>query len=84
MFCCACLFEQNKQQLKLCFAHKIQQLDIDSSNSFLCSFGISSLFINVPLAEAIQMCADTLYIGKLILLDYPKNIFIELMKTVTY
>jgi len=57
------------------FDYEIQQLDIDPLNSFLCSFDISSLFTNVPLAETIEICADTLYNGKLIPPDFPKNIF---------
>jgi len=65
------------------FAQEIQQLDADPSNSFLCSFDISSLFTNVPLAETIKICADTLYNGKLISPDFPKSIFIELMNTAT-
>jgi len=65
------------------FAHEFQQLDTNPSNFFLCSFDISSLFANVPLAETIQVCADTLFNGKLIPLDFPKNIFIELMNTAT-
>jgi len=48
------------------FAHEIQQLDTDPSNSFLCSIDISRLFTNVSLAEMIQICADTLYNNKLI------------------
>ena len=48
---------------------------------FLCSFDIHSLFTNVPLAEAIQICADVLCGGELIPPDYPKEIFVELMKT---
>jgi len=59
------------------FAHEIQQLDTEPSNSFLCSFDISSLFTNVTLAETIQVYADTLYNGKLIPIDFPENIFIE-------
>jgi len=51
--------------------------------SFLCSFDISILFTNVPLAETIQICADTLYNGKLIPPDFPKIIPIELMTTAT-
>jgi len=41
------------------FAHEIQQLGTDSLNSFLSSFDISSLFTNVPLAETIEICANT-------------------------
>ena len=44
---------------------------------------IRSLFTNVPLAETIQICADSLYGGELIPPDYPKEIFVELMNTAT-
>jgi len=52
-------------------------------NSFLCSFDISILYTNVSLAETIQICTDTLNNRKLIPLDFPKNIFIELMNIAT-
>ena len=42
-----------------------------------------SLFTNVPLAETIQICVDSLYGGELIPPDYPKEIFVELMNTAT-
>ena len=42
-----------------------------------------SLFSDVPLADTIQICADSLYGGKLIPPDYPKQIFVELMNTAT-
>ena len=43
------------------FAEEIRRLKLKPDESFLCSFDISSLFTNVPLAETIQICADTLY-----------------------
>jgi len=72
------IYSSNWVKDSFSFAHEIQQLNTDLSNSFLCSFDISNLFTNVPLAETIQICADTLYNGKLIL---P---FIELLNTATF
>ena len=52
--------------------------------TFLCSFDIrGSSFTNVPLAETIQIWADSLYGGELIPPEYPKEIFVELMNTAT-
>ena len=45
----------------------MQDLQMHPKETFLCSFDIRSLFTNVPLAETIQICADALYGGKLIL-----------------
>ena len=33
----------------------------DITDSFMCSFDVSSLFTNIPLEETIQICLDTLY-----------------------
>ena len=43
------------------FGQKVQQLEFNPDNSFLCSYDIFSLFTYVPLAETIQICADILY-----------------------
>ena len=43
------------------FADIIKSSKLDPSSVFLCSFDISSLFTNVPLAETIQITADVLY-----------------------
>ena len=53
------------------------------SSVFLCSFDISSLFTNVPLAETIQICADSLYNDFLTPLPLPRNVFVELMNLAT-
>ena len=61
----------------------IQQLEVNSNDSILCSFDICSLFTNVPLAETIEICTKTLYDGHLPTPVIPKHVFIELMKTAT-
>ena len=43
------------------FAEMIQQLEVISYDSILCSFDIYSLFTNVPLAETIEIYTKTLY-----------------------
>jgi len=67
------IYSSNCVKDSFSIAHEIQQLDTDSSNSSLCSFDISSLFTNAPLAEMIQICSDTLYNGKLIPLIFLKT-----------
>ena len=52
-------------------------------SAFLCSFDIFSLFTDVPLAETISICADTLYGSDLRALSSPCEVFIELMQTAT-
>ena len=41
------------------FADKVKTFNVPSS-VFLCSYGVCSLFTNVPLAETIEICADAL------------------------
>ena len=53
------------------------------SSVFLCSFDISSLFTNVPLAETIEICADALYNDDSMAPSFPRNIFVELMQLAT-
>ena len=43
------------------FADINKTSNLDPSSVFLCCFDISSLFINVLLAETVQICADALY-----------------------
>ena len=63
---------------------EIRQLKLTPDESFLCSFDISSLFTNVPLAETIQICADTLYEGdRIVPLTFPNDIFVQLMTAAT-
>ena len=33
----------------------------DITNTYMCSFDVTSLFTNIPLAETIRICLDTLY-----------------------
>ena len=61
----------------------IQQLEVNSNDSILCSFDVCSLFTNVPLAETIKICTETLYNNHLPTPIIPNHVFIELMKTAT-
>ena len=61
----------------------MQHLTFNPHNCFLSSFDISSLFINVPMAETIQICADTLYDGDLSPSQFFQEIFMELMNIAT-
>ena len=65
------------------FAEMVRNLEVEADKSFLCSFDISSLFTNVPLAETIQICTETLYDGNLPTPVIPKHTFIELMEIAT-
>ena len=65
------------------FAEIIQQLEVNSNDSILCSFDICSLFTNVPLAETIEICTKTLYDGYLSTPVIHKHVFIKLIKTAT-
>ena len=65
------------------FANSIQNCNLEPGKSFLCSFGISSLFINVPLDETIGICADALYQGHLDCLPFSEDTFRELMLIAT-
>ena len=56
----------------------IQQLEVNSNDSILCSFDICSLFTNVPLAKTIKIYTETLYKGHLPSPVIPKHVFIEL------
>ena len=61
----------------------MQQLEFNPDDSFPCAYDISSLFTKVPLAETIQICADTLYYGQLPPPQFFKKIFIELINVAT-
>ena len=66
------------------FAEEIRRLKLKSDEFFLCSFDISSLFTNVPLAETIQICTDTLYEDdRIVSPTLPKDIFVQLMTSAT-
>ena len=75
------------QVLKLYYSHCVKDCftfdNFTSSRtckkSYLCSFDISSLFINVPLDETVEICADALYRGHLDCPPFPEDTFRELM-----
>jgi len=59
-------------------------LSFSPTSVFLCSFDISSLFTNVPLAKTIQIYADTLYNNNVLPKPpFPRDIFVELMQLAT-
>ena len=60
------------------FADIIKSSKLDPSSVFLCSFDISSLFTNVPLAETIQITADALYKMEHLSSPFPQKVFVEL------
>ena len=62
---------------------KVRKFTFSPSSVFLCSFDISSLFTNVPLAETIEICADALYNDDSMAPSFPCNIFVELMQLAT-
>ena len=43
------------------FVKTIKNLKFDVSNTFWCSFDVKSLFTNIPLQEAIDICVTSLY-----------------------
>ena len=61
----------------------IFRLSFDLLSVFLCSFDISSLFTNIPLAETIQICDDALYSSEHPPAPFPRQIFVELMEMAT-
>ena len=65
------------------FVESLRTSGLKSSSTFLCSFDVSSLFTNVPLVETINICADALYNGLLTPPSFPREVFVELMKTAT-
>ena len=65
------------------FVKEVRKFTFSLSSVFLCSFDISSLFTNVPLAETIEICADALYNDELMAPSFPRNIFVELMQLAT-
>ena len=64
------------------FAKTIQNLDVDP-NVFMCSFDVFSLFTNISLDETIKICLDALYDDSDLQPLIPKDVFVELMKSVT-
>ena len=65
------------------FVKEVRKFIFSPSSVFLCSFDISSLFTNVPLAETIEICADALYNDDSMAPSFPRNIFVELMQLAT-
>ena len=65
------------------FVKEVRKFTFSPSSVFLCSFDISSLFTNVPLAETIEICADALYNDDSMAPSFPRNIFVELMQLAT-
>ena len=65
------------------FVKEVRKFIFSPSSVFLCSFDISSLFTNVPLAETIEICANALYNDDSMTSSFPRNIFVELMQLAT-
>ena len=65
------------------FVKEVNIFTFSPSSVFLCSFDISSLFTNVPLAETMQICAETLYNDFHTPPPLPRNVFVELMHLAT-
>ena len=65
------------------FVDAIRSSNLQPASTFMCSFDISSLFTNVPLAETIQICADSLYNFLPTPTTFPRNVFVELMELAT-
>ena len=65
------------------FVKEVRKFTFSPSSVFLCSFDISSLFTNVPLAKTIEVCTDTLYNDDSMAPSFPCNIFVELMQVAT-
>jgi len=66
------------------FVEEVKNFTFCPSSVFLCSFDISSLFTNVPLAETIQTCADALHNNNVLRKpSFLRDIFVELMQLAT-
>ena len=76
-------FSSNCLSDSFTFVKEVRKFTFSSSSVFLCSFDISSLFTNVPLAETIEICADALYNDDSTAPSFPRNIFVELMQLAT-
>ena len=61
----------------------IQNYNLESAKTSLCSFDISNLFTSVPLDGTIGVCADALHRGHLDCPPFPKDTFKELMLIAT-
>ena len=76
-------FSSNCLSDSFTFVKEVRKFTFSPSSVFLCSFDISSLFTNVPLAETIEICADALYNDDSTAPSFPRNIFVELMQLAT-
>ena len=65
------------------FVKEVRKFTFSFSSVFRCSFDISSLFTNVPLAKTIEICADALYNYDSMAPSFPRNIFVKLMQLAT-
>ena len=65
------------------FVKEVRKFTFFPSSIFLCSFYISSLLTNVPLAETIKICADAFYNDDSITPSFSRNIFVELTQLAT-
>ena len=76
-------FSTNCTKDSFTFAQTMQDLRSEGKDVYLCSFDISSLFINVPLKETIGLCAEALYKDPSSTPPIPQVVFIELMESAT-
>ena len=53
-----------KDTFEFCEELEDFQVDHNSSDKFMCSFDIASLFANIPLEKTLNICLDTLYRDK--------------------
>ena len=65
------------------FSDIIKSSKLNPFSVFLCSFDISSLFTNAPLAETIQITVGALYKMDQLSLPFLPKVFIELMEIAT-
>ena len=68
------LYSSNCIRDSFTFADIIKTSNLDPSSVFLCSFDISSLFTNVPLAETIQMLTLSIVRNTLLHLSHGKSL----------
>ena len=65
------------------FAKTMENFDINP-NVFIRFFDVFSLFTNVSFDETLKICSEALYDQSDSQLVVPKNVFVELMKSVTF
>lgn len=64
------------------FCNKLRALNISSDN-YICSFDVQSLFTNVPLEETIKICSDSLFLEQDLIFGMNKSQFTSLLKLAT-